>query len=333
MSNDPGMSAMASTVKLGSRIYDVGSCQVGELRDSSEVRRDVAELRRRFNDDGYIFIRGLLPAEAVANAREAVLSMDKAGSDQGRVESSELLRNPDLLGVTEHPELFRLFEDFFGEPCATFDYKWLRAVKPGESSGFHMDSVYMNRGSQRLLTCWIPLGDVSFELGGLAVLRGSHQIPGYDRVRCTYGELDLDAGDVGGTGWFTEDPEEALHWGGRFETAHFKVGDAVFFGMKTLHGSSVNRAGILRLSCDVRFQPKSETIDPRWVWNSEGKISGEHSRWALHRHDRRVFPRSMEDAKKHWEVHWKSSSESPLKDCSQLFPSDVSEPPSKKVCR
>ena len=32
---------------------------------------------------------------------------------------------------------------------------------------------------------------------------------GFEILRRTYGELDLDENDIGGTGWFSEDPEEA----------------------------------------------------------------------------------------------------------------------------
>ena len=32
--------------------------------------------------------------------------------------------------------------------------------------------------------------------------------PGFEQFRQTYGKLDLDEADIGGTGWFTEDPDE-----------------------------------------------------------------------------------------------------------------------------
>lgn len=31
---------------------------------------------------------------------------------------------------------------------------------------------------------------------------------GFQRFRETYGKLDLDEADIGGTGWYTEDPQE-----------------------------------------------------------------------------------------------------------------------------
>ena len=38
---------------------------------------------------------------------------------------------------------------------------------------------------------------------------GSAPLPtGFQRFRETYGKLDLDEADIGGTGWYTEDPQE-----------------------------------------------------------------------------------------------------------------------------
>jgi len=327
---DEHNSSVVPKVKLGEHVYSVGSGKLGELRDSTALRNEPAALRERLREDGYIFLRGVVPQDTMTGGRELVLRHLEAqslidsqypledavvagqhGGDQGRVKGTEdLIRTPEFLAVVEHTNLFKLFDDIFGAPSATFDFKWLRAVQPGESSGFHMDSVYMHRGSPNLLTCWLPFCDVPWDLGGLTVLSESHNCDGYKRIRDTYGELDLDRDEVGGTGWFTEDPEEALHFGGRFKTAHFAPGDVVLFPMKTLHGSSVNTTNRWRISCDVRFQPKDEPIDSRWIRDSAGEINGLKSRWSEHRNDKLVFPKTMEDAKREWDVHWRDNCES-----------------------
>lgn len=48
--------------------------QVGALRQSSPDM-PVEELRRRYSEDGYVFLKGLLPREDVLKAREAYFSM------------------------------------------------------------------------------------------------------------------------------------------------------------------------------------------------------------------------------------------------------------------
>merc|ERR1711904_56653 len=110
--------------------------------------------------------------------------------DQGRVVGTEgLVAHEKFLKAVECPQLFELFRDLFGCDASSFDYKWLRAVHPGGQSGFHVDAVYMARGSPKLLPCWIPLIDVPLELGGLAVMPGTHTSTVYKHLRDTYGNL------------------------------------------------------------------------------------------------------------------------------------------------
>jgi ectoine hydroxylase-related dioxygenase (phytanoyl-CoA dioxygenase family) len=46
-------------------------------------------------------------------------------------------------------------------------------------TGCHMDAVYMGRGTQNLVTCWIPFMEIPIEKGVLAVCPGSNCIPEY----------------------------------------------------------------------------------------------------------------------------------------------------------
>ena len=131
----------------------------------------------------------------------------------------------------------------------------------------------MARGSKDLLTCWIPLEPAAtLELGALAMLRGSHALPGLARVRETYGRFDTEA-EPGfeGSGWLTDDPRElaALDAGTQWVAGDYEAGDVLVFGMTTLHMSTANLTERVRLSCDVRFQRKCEPIDERYVGTAE----------------------------------------------------------------
>ena len=59
-------------------------------------------------------------------------------------------------------------------------------------------------------------------------------------------------------------------------TAHFEPGDALIFGMYTLHGTFQNHAidNKIRLTCDIRYQPKSEEKDPRYFGINPGGTTG-----------------------------------------------------------
>ena len=60
--------------------------------------------------------------------------------------------------------------------------------------------------------------------------------------------------------------ELARQRGVRMLTADFRAGDVVLFSMKLLHGTLDNQSpiGRTRLSCDVRWQPSSDPVDPRY---------------------------------------------------------------------
>lgn len=58
----------------------------------------------------------------------------------------------------------------------TSTFKWLRAVGDMEYTGLHMDRVFV-KGSSRLLTIWIPLGDVPVEHGSLLVSLSHTSLP------------------------------------------------------------------------------------------------------------------------------------------------------------
>ena len=71
--------------------------------------------------------------------------------------------NAKVRKALESQSLKDFFQGYYNTKPATYAYKWLRAVAEDEFTGAHFDSVYMGRGSQDLLTAWIPLGDIPVE--------------------------------------------------------------------------------------------------------------------------------------------------------------------------
>ncbi len=250
-----------------------------DLRDSSSLLADGEAMRRRLSEDGYLLIRRLHEPEAVLKARRAVVHFlgDAVAASADLMDAviqpdckpprllgnRDITHHDDVLAVLEGRRVFELFETLFGEPSRSLDYKWLRAVGQGGFTGSHYDVVYMGDGSQRLHTIWTPLGRVTPELGSLAICVGSHRLPEFEQLRQTYGRSDADRDQYGG--WFTKDPQEITErFGGQWATTTFEPGDVIVFGMMTLHASTNNTTHLWRISCDTRFQPVSDPIDPRW---------------------------------------------------------------------
>ena len=119
----------------------------------------------------------------------------------------------------------------------------------------------MGRGTQQLVTSWTPIGDVPLDMGPLAILVGSHR---FDLLKETYGNMDVDRDNV--TGSFSKDPIELVdRYGGQWGTSSFKIGDALIFGMFTMHGSLDNTTNRYRISADTRYQRADEPVDERWI--------------------------------------------------------------------
>ncbi|MCU0315395.1 MAG: phytanoyl-CoA dioxygenase family protein [Fimbriimonadaceae bacterium] len=256
-------------------------------------RRDESPdvLRTKFAEDGYLFIKGFFERSMVQAVRQSLL---KALSENGKLAKGEAiddaipkpglktymdeetgLSNPELRELVHGEQILNFYEAFFEESVLSFDYIWLRSVSPGVGTNPHCDTVYMGRGTDQLMTAWVPLGDVPLTVGGLIVLEKSHETGKVDE-RYLQSDVDKNCLNMPGTnevealgylssGALTKDArglQERL--GGRWLTAEFEMGDLVTFGMRTVHGSLDNQSQSLRLSSDTRYQPASLPVDDRW---------------------------------------------------------------------
>ncbi|MFC0329196.1 phytanoyl-CoA dioxygenase family protein [Paenibacillus sepulcri] len=247
------------------------------LRESNDIREDAAALQARMEEDGYIFIRGFHDRNQVQQARSEILNqLHQSGRLAPDADPEAGLVGPDnksaflggtntdkpaFLELVNSPRVMNFFTNYLGGAAATYDYKWLRAIATGGSTDAHYDIVYMGRGTPNLYTLWTPVGDTPIEMGTLAILLGSHR---WEHVRSTYGQMDVDRDRTEGS--FSRDPLELIEkYGGRWATSDFEAGDAIFFGMFTMHSSTVNVTNRIRISCDTRYQLASEPVDGRWI--------------------------------------------------------------------
>lgn len=265
-------------VTLGERRLELGGPYLDELKPANALLGDWDALRARLQEDGFLLIRGFHDRDRVESARKRVLEhlADLGGLDRsGPLEEARIApgtrgvflggkpvtRSREFLDVVEADDVMAFFSHVLDKPALTLDYKWLRAVGHGENTGAHYDIVYMGRGSRNLYTLWTPLGDVSYDMGPLAILSGSSKL---DRVRATYGEMDVDRDNV--AGFFSSDPVELVEqFGGKWLAAEMRAGDAIVLGMYTMHASLNNESNRFRISSDTRYQPADEPADERWV--------------------------------------------------------------------
>ncbi len=261
---------------------DTAPDRLGELESADHLRNDPAGLRQVMDERGYLFFRRLLDPGTVLDARAEILlkyailgeiddrhPVDDAIAGDGsavryanlRAFSESVRSGPAYLAVTDAPEVLAVHEALLEGPVRSFDMRWPRFVRPGEGCGFHCDGPYMNRGTERIFSSWIPLGRVDRHEGALIILEDSHRS---EKLHAGYLRADADRD---GLTWLDDDPKVVQReYGARWLTIDFEPGDVLCFRMDTLHGALDNRSetGRCRLSSDSRYQRIDEPADPRW---------------------------------------------------------------------
>jgi hypothetical protein len=239
---------------------------------SNDAVDDGDELRLRLAEDGYLFIRRLVDPQGLAELRREMLEVCRAGGwlvpgsnlldgvadvsrrcAEGDPEYHAVYRNIQRLeafhGAAHWPAVLSLMERLTGEVVLPHPSKVARLWFPQNTqhtTPAHQDHVHF-QGAYETYTCWMPVGDCSIELGGLAVLAGSHKAGavGEHHFSLGAGGLALAAAQLTGT-WLSTD---------------YEMGDALIFPSLTVHQALPNLTqDRLRVSLDNRYQALSQPI-------------------------------------------------------------------------
>ncbi len=257
------------------------------MQDSTALLNDPAALRDRFQQDGYVYLRGVLDREKVINLRGHYFGMfDDAYFASGTDRSAgiwsgsapanalphgveghpahTLVRSPYFEEFAASPELARLATALLDSPeVFQLPRQIVRHFNKGPlSSRAHTDYDYMDRGSASIITMWLPIGDCPPESGGLTYLEGSHTIE-KSKLDVLKGKRTDRSGDLRpishDLGWTQE------QLGGRWLYADYKAGDVAIHSPHLVHASLDTQTDAMRMSVDLRFLPKSVEPDPRWL--------------------------------------------------------------------
>lgn len=232
---------------------------IDELPDSAPLLHDHKALRARWEEDGVLYFRNVIDQDTIAAVRAEYLARLK---DVGMVAPAETqpvwsglnrldgsLARPvgDSVwrGLVTSPSFDAVVRNFLGEAPAWVPIVVHRAAPPADpatigSDNFkagHQDGVY-NYGID-FITCWVPLMEIDEEVGGLAVVPGSHH-------EYHYGKRPDPAAKR--TGVF---PDSA------WRRPDYRAGDLLMFHSMTAHAGLPNRSDKIRLSVDIRFLPGS----------------------------------------------------------------------------
>jgi ectoine hydroxylase-related dioxygenase (phytanoyl-CoA dioxygenase family) len=257
----------------------------------------IEAIRKLFAEHGYVWLKGVLPRGDVIDFRGWVFShladteLLKPGSDPALGLAAAggfdrqfadrrlmaLVRSTAYEGFCAQPLLSRLMDAFVGGLSYLHKRKIMRFTQPGTAvaTPAHYDLVYLRGGTSRIVTAWIPIGDVSVDMGGLVYLQGSHAIGVEMEARFNRDNAGLSPQErisaynrnMSEGGWVSKDlPDMAERFDARWLIADFEAGDVVLHSPYMIHASTTNQnaEGRIRLSTDIRYQNVDDEIDARW---------------------------------------------------------------------
>jgi hypothetical protein len=249
-------------------------------------------LRRSFARDGYVLLRGVLNREDVLALRANYFArFDRAflapgttpeqGVFSGTVPPDlpdygtkghpayDLVRGAEFDRFTRAPQLRAIAETLLDGPGELLPRRIVRHFDRStqKASRAHVDFDYMDHGSDRVVTAWIPVGDCPVECGGLVYLSGSHALPRerLDQLR-EYTDRPNDHRPIS-----NDLARTAETLGGRWLWTDFRAGDVVLHSPHLVHASLDNVSDVMRLSADVRFRRVDARQDERWSgdWSAD----------------------------------------------------------------
>lgn len=246
-----------------------------ELRVSNDAKDDPSELRRRMADEGYLFFKQLQDPDKLGDLRREMMStiqqagwliedtdpMDgiadvsaqcTEGDNEYSVGYGPVYKLEAFHRSAHWPEVTDMVEKIVGKPIMPHPQKVARIWFPKyteHTTPTHQDFVHF-QGSFDNLTCWAPVGDCPIELGGLAVIPGSHKVG-----RVLEHHFSLGAGSLVVDETAHEDVTPVWH------STNYEIGDTLIFPALTIHKALPNYTeDKLRVSLDNRYQVVGDTI-------------------------------------------------------------------------
>ncbi|KAL8800001.1 MAG: hypothetical protein Q9182_005482 [Xanthomendoza sp. 2 TL-2023] len=279
----------------------VNSSSTGWMR-STLLDTPLEELRARFNSEGYIWVKNVIPREEVYDMREhsprdgIFNTSSDPTAHQGiggvPIESTNHLldaahADPVYRTFLAHPSLRAFIRNFTGwKQERIVDRAMLRHNCPGShSTGIHYDQYFLRDGDDEFLTAWVPIGDCAATGGGLMYLENStslgqelendflrkaQHLPKEERVDAFNKFMSKDGFMCHDAVEFQKMHKEKV---GRWLVGDYEAGDVVFHNPWMVHAATKNEdeKGRIRLASDLRFYEEGAKLDRRWmkVWTHD----------------------------------------------------------------
>ncbi len=292
-------------LKSNGRTLDTSPRRMGRLKPTP-AGTDYHQVQRQLREDGYVWLKGFLDRAEVLSFRAyafaalAESGLLKAGTspeegiysgsedtDMGKRRLMEVVRSAAFESFCLQPRLWRFMDAFLEGHSYLHKRKILRHTLPGRAGATpaHYDLVYLRGGTDRVVTAWVPVGDVPTQMGGLVYLEGSHAVGRQMEQDFAAGAGDLPPDErisaynkkMKAGGMVSDDlPDLAERFDTRWLIADYEAGDIMLHSPYMIHAATMNDSaeGRIRLSTDIRYQNVRDEIDARWGnhWSLEDML-------------------------------------------------------------
>ncbi len=242
-------------------------------------------LRERMQAEGYLFFGQLVDPQRALEVKQDIMAILRAHyiiEDDGAPDPmwsggpqpteaeymavyDKIVRLESFQRLAESPETVAVLEAVCEGPVQVWEQQLVRLVYPNPETasaqgiGAHQDGdPKLGYKAGRFYTCWISLMHIDSTIGGLAVAPRSHTLG----LLKSAGSVSSSAKDVESDDYGLDASE--LEWA----AADYSPGSAVIFANRTAHRGLSNHSDRIRLSCDFRYQPASDTAS--WLAHTLG---------------------------------------------------------------
>jgi phytanoyl-CoA hydroxylase len=209
------------------------------------------EIRRRYQEDGFVIIPDVLDRELLCLAGEHVEWLQRKNPELRPEQLHHWLMwdDPFWLRLVSDDRLLDVVEPVIGPDIALFASHYI--CKPGGDGLpvlWHQDGSYWPLEPMEVVTCWLAVDDSTVENGCMRVIPGSHRGP-----RLSHRRHEKEAV------LHTEiDPAEVDE--GRAVDVEIPAGGVSLHHPWLVHGSNPNRSARRRCGLTIRYIPTTTRI-------------------------------------------------------------------------
>ena len=237
---------------------------------ANDIYHDASALRTRLDKEGYLYFRNCIsPGILQRTASIAQHHLTKLGVIQGHREEISSERSESCVNmetafeeVTNGSKVVSLVSRIFGGAVRRFPHVSLDASLSGEKHAFHMDSVFMTKGTPLFLSVWVPLTNISLRHGPIVFAQESSSHKNTEKLRFSYGKYDAYSKEVEGNGVYSYDPADVDGLGSGMVTASMLAGDIVVFTGYTMHSFLTNQCETPRLGVETKWCLQADDVGP-----------------------------------------------------------------------